>query len=354
MRNVILALALFLSPLVCTQAWAQTSVSISIGNRGVSLGFAISTYPTLQRIPGYPVYYDPWMDLNYFFYDGLYWVYVDDNWYSSPWYNGPWDMIYPAYVPLFVLRIPVRYYRQPPPYFRGWRPDGPPRWGEHWGRDWERQRSGWDRWNRRSVPAPAPLPTYQRGYSGSRYPRQQEQQRAIESRSYRYQPRESVSRQILQERRRGDETRNRQQQQNDQRQQQEQRTRQRQDVQQQQPQRTRQEQDVRQQQEQRTRQRQDVQQQQPQRTRQEQDVRRQQEQRTRQRQDVRPPQPQRVRQERDVRQQQQQRTRQPQDVQQRQPPRAQPPPRALGADSKGRSDKDKGRKDDDQGRDGHP
>ena len=325
MRNVILALALLLSPLVCTQAWAQTSVSIGIGSRGVSLGFAISTYPTLQRIPGYPVYYDPWMDLNYFFYDGLYWVYVDDNWYSSPWYNGPWDMIYPAYVPLFVLRIPVRYYRQPPPYFRGWRPDGPPRWGEHWGRDWERQRSGWDRWNRRSVPAPAPLPTYQRGYSGSRYPRQQEQQRAIESRSYRYQPRESVSRQILQERRRGEETRNRQQQ-NDQRQQQEQRTWQQQDVQQQQPQRTRQEQDVRQQQEQRTRQQQDVQQ----------------------------PQPQRVRQERDVRQQQELRTRQRQDVPRQQPPRAQPAPRARGADSKGRSDKDKGRKDDDQGRDGHP
>jgi hypothetical protein len=339
MRNVILALALFLSPVVCTQARAQTSMSISIGNRGVSLGFAISNYPTLQRIPGYPVYYDPQMDLNYFFYDGLYWVYMDDNWYSSPWYNGPWDMIYPAYVPLFVLRIPVRYYRQPPPYFRGWRPDAPPRWGEHWGRDWERQRSGWDRWNRRSVPAPAPLPTYQRSYSGSRYPRQQEQQRAIESRSYRYQPRESVSRQILQERRRGEETRNRQQRQDDQ--QQEQRSRQRQDVQQQQ-QRVRQERDVRQQQEQRTRQRQDDQQQQQQRVRQEQDVRQQQEQRSRQRQDVQ--------------QQQQQRVRQEQDVRQQQPPRSQPAPKARGSDSKGkgRSDKDKGRKDDEQGRDGHP
>jgi hypothetical protein len=349
MRKVILALALFLAPVICTQAWAQTSLSISIGSRGVSLGFAISSYPTLQRIPGYPVYYDPQMDLNYFFYDGLYWVYMYDNWYSSPWYDGPWDMVYPAYVPLFVLRIPVRYYRRPPPYFRGWRPDAPPRWGEHWGRDWERQRSGWDRWNRRYVPAPAPLPTYQRAYSGSRYPRQQEQQRAIESRRYRYQPRESVSRQILQERRSGEEPRNRQPRQDHQRQ--------RQDVQQPPSQRVRQEQDVRQQQEQRTRQRQDVGQPPSQRVRQEQDVRQQQEQRTRQRQDLGQPPPQRIRQEQDVRQQQEQRARQRQDVRQQQPPRSQSAPKARGTDSqggKGRSDKDKGRKDDDQGRDGHP
>jgi hypothetical protein len=209
MRYLILALALLLSPVACTQAWAQTSLSIGIGSRGVSLGFAISTYPTLVRIPGYPVYYDPRVDLNYFFYDGLYWVYLDDNWYSSSWYDGPWYLVSPAYVPLFVLRIPVRYYRRPPPYFRGWHPDAAPRWGEHWGREWERERSGWNSWNRRSVPAPAPLPTYQRDYYGGRYPHQPEQQRTIESNRYRYQPRESVSRQILDQRRRDDENRSR-------------------------------------------------------------------------------------------------------------------------------------------------
>jgi hypothetical protein len=220
MRYLILVLALFLSPVACTQAWAQTSLSIGIASRGVSLGFAISTYPALVRIPGYPVYYAPRVDLNYFFYDGLYWVYLDDNWYSSSWYDGPWYLVSPAYVPLFVLRIPVRYYRRPPPYFLHWHPDAAPHWGEHWGREWERERSGWDRWNRRSVPAPAPLPTYQRDYYGSRYPNHPEQQRTIESSRYRYQPRESVSRRILDQHRRGDDTRNQQPWQTEQRQEQ--------------------------------------------------------------------------------------------------------------------------------------
>ena len=266
MRYLILAMAILLCPAVSTQAQAQTQLSIGIGNRGVSLGFVMSTYPTLVRIPGYPVYYDPRADSNYFFYDGLYWVYQDDNWYSSTWYNGPWDLISPAYVPLFMLRVPVRYYRRPPAYFRGWRSDDAPRWGDHWGRDWERQRSGWDRWNRRSVPRAAPLPTYQRNYGGNRYPRQLDQQRSIESRSYRYQPREAVSRQILDQRRQGAESRDRQQQQ----QQQNERQRQQQDVRQQQQQRARQQQSAQQQQQQKARQQQNIQQQQQQKARQQQ------------------------------------------------------------------------------------
>ncbi len=234
MRYVILALAILLAPALSSQAQAQPQpqLSISIGNRGVSIGFVMSMYPTLVRIPGYPVYYDPRADSNYFFYDGLYWVYQDDNWYSSTWYNGPWDMIPPAYVPAFLLRVPVRYYRHPPAYFRGWRSEAAPRWGEHWGRDWERQRSGWDRWNRGSVPEAAPLPTYQRNYTGSRYPRQPDQQRSIESRSYRYQPREAVSRQILDQHRGGAESRDRQ------------KPQQQQNIPQQQPQKARQQQNV--------------------------------------------------------------------------------------------------------------
>jgi hypothetical protein len=94
-------------------------------------------------------------------------------------------------VPVYILRVPVRYYRRPPIYFRGWQPEAPPRWGDHWGNDWQRQRYGWDHWNRNSVPPPAPLPTYQRQYSGSRYPSYQ-QQRAITSQNYRYQPHDPV------------------------------------------------------------------------------------------------------------------------------------------------------------------
>ena len=170
-----------------TSAIAQVSVGIGIGLPGLSIGINLPAYPEMVPVPGYPVYYAPRLSSNFFFYDGMYWVYQGDNWYASSWYNGPWGMVGPESVPLFVLRIPVRYYRSPPPYFYGWQPDGPPRWGEHWGRGWEQQRSGWDRWNRSSAPAPAPLPVYQRQYSGDRYPQHQQQQQ-IHNQNYRYQP----------------------------------------------------------------------------------------------------------------------------------------------------------------------
>jgi hypothetical protein len=51
-----------------------------------------------------------------------------------------------------------------PAYFHGWQPDAPPRWNEHWGREWELHRSGWDKWDARSAPAPVPLPSYQHQY----------------------------------------------------------------------------------------------------------------------------------------------------------------------------------------------
>ena len=131
----------------------------------------------------------------------LYWVYQYDNWYASSWYNGPWWLVQPDVVPLFILRIPVRYYRQPPVYFHGWQSNAPPRWGDHWGYEWEQRRSGWDRWNRGSAPTPAPLPVYQRQYSGDRYPRQVEQQDELLQRNYRYQPRDPIVQQHYQERR---------------------------------------------------------------------------------------------------------------------------------------------------------
>jgi hypothetical protein len=179
---------------------ASAEVDFSIGIRGSDFSLNLSTYPHLVRVPGYPVYYDPQLDANYFFYDGLYWVYDGDNWYASDWYNGPWYLVGAYDVPLFVLRIPVRYYRRPPVYFRGWRADAPPRWDQHWGRDWNARRGGWDKWDRRSAPPPAPLPGYQRRYSGDRYPRASEQQQSIRANQYRYQPQESVTRQYWQQR----------------------------------------------------------------------------------------------------------------------------------------------------------
>ena len=127
----------------------------------------------------------------------MYWVYQGDNWYASSWYNGPWMLVAPEAIPLFVLRVPVRYYRRPPVYFHEWRSDAPPHWGEHWGNSWEQRRSGWDMWDRHVVPAPAPLPIYQRQYSGNRYPRV-EQQQALQTQNYRYQPQDEVVRQHYQ------------------------------------------------------------------------------------------------------------------------------------------------------------
>jgi len=181
--------------LLCSVSAAEAQISIGIGLPSVSIGINLPLFPELVLVPGYPVYYAPRLDANYFFYDGMYWVYQDDYWYASSWYNGPWALVEPEVVPLFILRIPVSYYRQPPVYFRGWQSNAAPRWGEHWGHNWEQRRSGWDRWNRGSAPAPAPLPVYQRQYSGDRYPRQVEQQRTLRGQNYRYQPSEPVVRQ---------------------------------------------------------------------------------------------------------------------------------------------------------------
>jgi hypothetical protein len=191
LRGLIVMIWMGLVPL--GSAVAQVSVQIALP--GVSIGINQPVYPQLIPVPGYPVYYDPGAGSNYFFYDGMYWVYAGDSWYASSWYNGPWALVGPQAVPVFILRVPVRYYRHPPAYFHGWGQDAPPRWGEHWGNDWERHRSGWDRWERNAAPPPAPLPVYQKQYSGNRYP-QAEQQHAIRNQNYQYKPRDAEVKQV--------------------------------------------------------------------------------------------------------------------------------------------------------------
>ena len=189
MRSIVVGTALALGVVAASRA----QVSFAIATPHISIGINVPSYPTMSVIPGYPVYYAPYVDANYFFYDGLYWVYANDNWYSSYWYNGPWTVVAPAYVPVYVLRVPVRYYRVAPVYFRPWRADAPPHWGERWGRDWEQRRSGWDRWDRNAAPHAAPLPTYQRQYAGERYPRGA-QQVTLHDQHYRYEPRDRLAR----------------------------------------------------------------------------------------------------------------------------------------------------------------
>jgi len=194
MRYLVIALSTLLG--LASSAHAQVSVGIEIP--GISIGINMPVYPELVQVPGYPVYYDPNASSNYFFYDGAYWVYWRDAWYESDWYNGPWQLVSPDDVPLFVLRVPVQYYRQAPAFFHGWRADAAPRWGEHWGRGWEEHHRGWDQWDHRSPPVAAPLPDYQRRYSGDRYPKAAEQQHALRAEHYNYKPREAVTQQLFQ------------------------------------------------------------------------------------------------------------------------------------------------------------
>jgi hypothetical protein len=180
--------------LLCLVTSAKAQVSIGIGLPNVNIGINLPVLPELVPVPGSPVYYAPQVNCNYFFYDGMYWVFQGDNWYASSWYNGPWGLVNPDVVPQFILRIPVRYYRQPPGFFRGWASNAPPRWGQHWGHAWEQNHSGWNRGARGPVPARAPLPVYQRQFSGNKYPRM-EQQHTIHTQNYHYQPHETVVRQ---------------------------------------------------------------------------------------------------------------------------------------------------------------
>lgn len=195
MRHALIALSILLG--TATPAMAEVGVTVSIP--GVTIGINQPVYPDLVLVPDYPVYYAPQAQTNYFFYDGLYWVYQNDRWYMSSWYNGPWDLVEPDDVPLFVLRVPVRYYVRPPVYFQGWVVTSAPLWHVHWGPRWTRYHHGWDRWDRRVMYAPAPLPVYQRHYHGDRYP-QRDYQRVIRHEHYHYQPRDQVVRRHEQQR----------------------------------------------------------------------------------------------------------------------------------------------------------
>ena len=176
--------------LLIVLAMAIFTISPAIAAVNVSIGINVPVYPELRRIPGYPAYYAPNLRANYFFYDGLYWVYMPDGWFVSPWFDGPWEFVPIDEVPLFVLRIPVRYYGYPPATFRRWARTEPPRWNLVWGPDWERRHHEWRRWNRNAAPAPAPLPRYQQRYTQRNYP-DLAQRRELIQQHYRHAPRDA-------------------------------------------------------------------------------------------------------------------------------------------------------------------
>lgn len=184
------AIAALLALCTALPAAAQTYYDIDVD---------LPEFPEMQPVEESPVYYAPGVDSNYFYYDGLYWDFYNDGWYASPWYNGPWQYVDPVYVPTYVLWVPIHYYHRPPHYFRGWNAHRPPRWGEHWGGDWQRRHN--EIYRGHAVNAGrAPLPQYQRQYTRQNYPRGVQQQSAIHSQHFNYQPREGIARQQYQSR----------------------------------------------------------------------------------------------------------------------------------------------------------
>lgn len=121
---------------------------------GVNIDLLLPGPPSLVVVPGAPVYYAPQAPANVFFFAHQYWAFAGGGWYVGPGWSGPWVVVEPAYVPVPLLRVPVRYYRAPPPGWKGWRRGAPPQWGAQYGHAWRedaRERSwreGEEHWNR--------------------------------------------------------------------------------------------------------------------------------------------------------------------------------------------------------------
>ncbi|HEY1371587.1 MAG TPA: hypothetical protein VGH50_03895 [Candidatus Binatia bacterium] len=188
-KHIVLALSLVLGATVVpgTTTTAQAQV--------VRIGVDIAAFPQMVAVPGYPVYYAPNVRANYFFYDGLFWVFnVDDGyWYSSSWYNGPWVVVEPDFVPQPILVVPYRYYHVRPAYWGGWAYDRPPRWDVYWGPRWVDHHRDWNHWDRNRRWTAAPLPVFQRDFPRNRYP-SPDRQVTIYKERYNYKPRDVVVR----------------------------------------------------------------------------------------------------------------------------------------------------------------
>lgn len=124
---------------------AESAVDVHVG---INLP-PLPAPPRLVVVPSSPVTYAPSVSANYFQYGGQYYVFNNGGWYVSRRYNGPWAVIAPEYVPRPVLSVPVRYYRRPPPDWRGWRRDAAPRWSNNWGRRWDEEHGRGVRHDRR-------------------------------------------------------------------------------------------------------------------------------------------------------------------------------------------------------------
>lgn len=121
------------------------SASVGQAQVSVSIGINLPAPPSFVIIPGTPVAYAPAVPANYFFYGNQYYVFNNGGWYMGPRYDGPWVAVAPAYVPLPLLSVPVRYYKAPPPHWKQWRRAAPPRWDPAWGHEWKKEHKDYEK-----------------------------------------------------------------------------------------------------------------------------------------------------------------------------------------------------------------
>lgn len=115
------------------------SASVGHAQVGVNIGINLPGPPSLVIVPQTPVAYAPAVSsANLFFYGGQYYVFANNAWYLGPTYNGPWAVIAPTHIPAPILAVPVRYYRAPPPGWKHWKREAPPRWDAAWGHEWKK------------------------------------------------------------------------------------------------------------------------------------------------------------------------------------------------------------------------
>lgn len=98
-------LALVMMSLPATPAAAEVNVNINVSGPPV-----IASEPVhMVMVPKTSVYFvpDPGMDI--FYYQGAWWSYRGNVWYSAGAYNGPWVVVKTKRVPRAVVAMPPNY-----------------------------------------------------------------------------------------------------------------------------------------------------------------------------------------------------------------------------------------------------
>ena len=140
MKKVMILMA---AVLLLLSAFSKNSLALTWADLGIGAGASPPPYemrgePELLPIPGRYAYYVPDIDVDIFFYHGMWYRPYKDHWFRSDNYNGPWDRI--RDIPASLQDLP-RDYRSS--HQRGYYPVP---YGElrHSWEKWEREKY-WDR-----------------------------------------------------------------------------------------------------------------------------------------------------------------------------------------------------------------